>query len=71
MNIVVTVKCKLTDCKHRGIETCSSRRISVDGVGQVECYEPVVMSAVVHEPVNPRCSKSGGKYKSNRVKILK
>jgi len=69
--IMTTVDCKLTDCKYRGIETCVARRIAVDGCGQVECYEPVLRSAVVHGPVNPRCYKTGGKYKSNRVKILK
>jgi len=64
---MTTVDCKLTDCQYHGIETCTARRISVDCVGQVECYEPVKRSTVVHEPVNPRCYKSGGKYKSKRV----
>jgi len=69
--IIPIVDCKLIDCKYRGMETCIARRVAVDCVGQVECYEPVKRSTVVHEPVNPQCSKTGGKYKFNRVKILK
>jgi len=71
VNIMPTVDCHLIDCKYHGIEICIARRIAVDGCGQVACYEPVPRSTVVHEPVNPQCSKTGGKYKSNRVKIIK
>ena len=69
--IMIIVDCKLTDCKHCGIKACMARRVAIDGYGQVECYEPVPRSDVVHVLVNPQCSKTGGKYKFNRVKILK
>ncbi|MBP2654992.1 MAG: hypothetical protein H6Q73_2561 [Firmicutes bacterium] len=65
------VDCRLTDCKYRGIEICTARHVSIDGYGQVECYEPVPRSAVVHEPVDSRCYKQGGKWKASRVKIIK
>ena len=42
-----TVKCKLTDCKHHGIENCTAKCVDIDGVGQVECYEPIPRSTLV------------------------
>lgn len=49
--IMPTVKCKLNDCKNHGIENCTAKRVGVDGVGQVECYDPVPKSALIHKPV--------------------
>jgi len=62
-----TVTCKLTDCKNHGMETCTAKRVGIDGVGQVECYETVQRSALIHEQFNPGCSKTKRGYKSNRV----
>jgi len=64
---ITTVICKLTDCKHHGIETCTARRVAIDGFGQVECYEPVIRSILVHETFNPGCCKTQRGYKSSRV----
>jgi len=62
-----TVTCKLIDCKHHGIETCTACRVGIDGVGQVECYEPIPRSALIHEQFNSGCTKTQRGYKSNRV----
>jgi len=61
------IYCKLTDCKHSGIDNCTARRVAIDGVGQVECYEPIPRSTLVHEQFNSGCSKTQRGYKSNRV----
>lgn len=44
-----TVDCKLTDCAKHGKDICIARRIGIDGCGQVECYDPVPKSALVHK----------------------
>jgi len=49
--IAAIVNCKLTDCKYYEIEACTARRVAVDGVGQVECYDPVPKSPLIHRPV--------------------
>jgi hypothetical protein len=68
---MATVTCKLTDCKYRGMENCTAKRVAIDGCGMVECYEPMPRSTVVHEQFNSRCSKTQRGYKSDRVKIFK
>ncbi len=66
-----TVDCKLTDCRRHGIEICVAKRIGVDGVGQVECYDPVPRSALVHGPVDSRLEKRGGKHRKRIIGVLK
>ena len=66
-----TVDCKLTDCKHRGIEICIAKRISVDEVGMVECYEPVPRSSIVHGPFLNDCRRRNGKWRQNKGNVLK
>ena len=46
-----------------------ARRVAIDGYGQVECYESVLRSTVVREPVDSRCNKQGGKWKASRVML--
>lgn len=57
-----TVICKLTDCSRHGREICIAKRISIDGVGQVECYDPVPRSLLVHEPFKNDCRRRGKKW---------
>ena len=54
-----TVDCKLTDCAKHGRDICIARRIGIDGVGQVQCYDPVPRSSVVHQEVDPGYKKRG------------
>lgn len=64
-----TVDCKLIDCsKHAAEGTKCRGNVNIDMYGDPVCYDPVPRSALVHEPVNPRCYKDrGGGYKSSRV----
>lgn len=63
-----TVDCKLIDCSKHGRTICISReRITIDGVGQVQCYDPVPRSNVVHDPVQPG-HKKHGRWTENRNK---
>jgi len=64
---MANVRCKLTDCKYHGTEVCTAQRVYIDGVGQVECYEPIIRSTLVHEQFNPGCTKTRSGYKSSRV----
>ncbi|MBP2664785.1 MAG: hypothetical protein H6Q71_2733 [Firmicutes bacterium] len=64
---MTTVICKLTDCVYHGLEICTAKRARVDGVGQVECYEPIPHSSIVHREFDSGCDKSRRGYKSNRV----
>lgn len=62
-----TVDCKLTDCRLHGREICIARHIGVDGVGQVECYDPVPRSPLVHEPVPPGCRRDRSRRCRQRI----
>jgi len=67
-----TVDCKLTDCAKHGRDICIARRIGIDGVGQVECYDPVPRSAVVHTDALRYDLERGNRRWKNRIKgILK
>lgn len=69
--VMGTVDCKLTDCAYY-CDHCIARNIRIAGCGQVECYEPVSRSAVVHEPVsNPGYEKNGGRWKRRITGVLK
>lgn len=46
--ILPIVGFKLIDCAHHGRDICIARRIGIDGVGQVECYEPIARSSIIH-----------------------
>jgi len=62
-----TVDCKLTDCSKHGRDICIAKRIGIDGVGQVQCYDPVPRSNVVHDFVQPG-HKKRGRWAENRNK---
>ena len=64
-----TVDCKLTDCAKHGRDICIAKRIGIDGVGQVECYDPVPRSTVVHESVKAIC-RQHGRLTEKRTKAI-
>ncbi|MDT8901155.1 hypothetical protein [Anaeroselena agilis] len=66
-----TVECKLTDCRRHGREICIAKRISIDGCGLVECYDPVPRSSIVHGPFLNDCRRRHGKWQQNRGNVLK
>ena len=69
---VPTVDCKLTDCAKHGRDICIAKRIGIDGVGQVECYEPVQRSPLVHGfNKATSCKKRSGKRKQRILGVLK
>lgn len=65
-----TVECKLTDCRQHGREICISKRISIDGVGMVECYDPIPKTNFAHHAFKSNCHKTGSGYKSSRAGMV-
>lgn len=66
-----TVDCKLIDCVHHGREICIARRIGIDGVGQVECYEPVARSSIVHGHPQAGTERRHGRLTQRKKKTFR
>ncbi len=66
-----TVDCKLADCNKHGRDICIAKRISVDEVGMVECYEPVPRSSIVHGHQATDLYRRHGRLTQKKGNVLK
>lgn len=61
-----TVECDRFECLRHGIDICIAKRV-VWVNGECSGYGTRQNNDLLAPPFNPRCQKSGGKFKSNRV----
>lgn len=65
------VDCKLTDCSKHGLDICVAIRIGIDGVGQVECYDPVEKSEIVHDYARAEVERRNGRITQSHRRVFK